>query len=115
MDRLFIELYLDEDVSVLIADILRGRGFNATTTRDEGQRQNTDAEQLAYAADHHKTILTHNRVDFEILAQKYTDSGSKHFGIILARRHPPYELVRRLLVILNNVTADEIEDQIRYI
>lgn len=27
MAGLFIELYLDEDVSILIAELLRGRGF----------------------------------------------------------------------------------------
>jgi hypothetical protein len=45
----------------------------------------------------------------------YADAGKKHYGIILAARHPPYELVRRLMRILNHVTADEMEDQIRYI
>jgi hypothetical protein len=37
MNHLFIELYLDEDVDVLIADLLRARGFKATTTREAGQ------------------------------------------------------------------------------
>ena len=39
MNRLFIELYLDEDVDVLVADLLRARGFVATTTRDAGNLQ----------------------------------------------------------------------------
>ncbi|WP_420631365.1 DUF5615 family PIN-like protein [Candidatus Leptofilum sp.] len=115
MSRLFIELYLDEDVNVLIADLLRGRGFSAVTTRDEEQLQNSDAAQLAYAVSHQKTLLTHNRADFEALARKYATSGQKHYGIILATRHSPYELVRRLMRVLNNVTADEMENQIRYI
>ena len=42
MSRLFIELYLDEDVNVLVADLLRGRGFVAVTTRDESQLENSD-------------------------------------------------------------------------
>jgi len=33
-ERLFIELYLDEDVSVLLADLLKARGFNVETARD---------------------------------------------------------------------------------
>ena len=37
MNRFFIELYLDEDVDVLVADLLRARGFVATTTRDAGK------------------------------------------------------------------------------
>ncbi len=115
MSGLFIELYLDEDVSVLVADLLHGRGFVAITTRDEGQLQNSDAEQLAYAVRQRKTLLTHNRADFEALAQAYRDGDKKHYGIILVEHHSPYELVRRLMRILNHITADEMENQVRYI
>jgi hypothetical protein len=59
--------------------------------------------------------LTHNRVDFEALATDYFQTGTIHYGIIIARRHPPYELSRRILVLLNQVTADEMVDQLRYI
>ena len=34
MSRLFIELYLDEDVDVLVADLVRARGFKVTTTQE---------------------------------------------------------------------------------
>lgn len=36
MSDVFIRLYLDEDVNVLIADLLKARGFDALTTRDAG-------------------------------------------------------------------------------
>ena len=115
MENLFIELYLDEDVNVLIADLLRGRGFNAVTTRDEGQLQNSDAQQLAYAVNQKRALLTHNRADFDALAQQYQEDGLTHYGLILATRHRPYELVRRLTIILNKVTADEMVNQVRYV
>ena len=115
MSRLFIELYLDEDVPVLIADLIKARGFAATTTRDAGQLQNTDPEQLAHAVSQQKTLVTHNRVDFEQLAQEYFEREKKHYGIIFAVRHSPQEIALRLLIILNNVTADEMENQVRYI
>lgn len=115
MSRLFIELYLDEDVHVVIADLLRGRGFVATTARDAELLGKTDEEQLAYAVSQRKTLLTHNRHDFEVLAQEYPITEKAHFGIILAKRYPPYDLVRRLMRILNHVSADEIQNQVRYI
>lgn len=34
--QLFIELYLDEDVDVLVAELLRARGFVAVTTLESG-------------------------------------------------------------------------------
>ena len=115
MSRLFIELYLDEDVDVLIADLVRARSFQAMTTQETGQTGKNDTEQLAYAVGQQKTLLTHNRSDFESLAQHYLAAGQTHYGIIIATRRSPYEIVRRLLAILNQVTADEMENQLRYI
>jgi hypothetical protein len=113
--NLFIELYLDEDVSVLVADLVRARGFITNTTRAAGQLRASDTDQLAYTVSQHQTLLTHNRADFEALAQTYFATGQIHYGIIIAVRHPPYEIVRRLLLILNQVTADEMHNQLRYI
>jgi len=39
---LFIKLYLDEDVDVLIADLMRARGFVATTMQEAGQVHASD-------------------------------------------------------------------------
>ena len=112
---LFIELYLDEDVDVLIADLLKSYGFSALTTRDAGQLRNSDEDQLAYATVQQKALLTHNRVHFEALAKSYFEQGKTHWGIIIAVRRSSYEIVQRLLGILNQVTADEMKNQIRYI
>jgi predicted nuclease of predicted toxin-antitoxin system len=115
VSRLFIELYLDEDVSVLIADLLRSRGFVATTTQEAGNLGCADYRQLEYATDQRKTLLTHNRADFEALAQKYFSEARLHSGIVIAVRRPPIEIAKRLLTVLNSVTSDEMENQIRYI
>lgn len=115
MNELFIELYLDEDVDVLVADLLAARGFVATTTTEAGNKGKPDDEQLAIATAAQQTILTHNRVDFEELAAEYFDQGKDHCGIIIAVRRPAQEIAQRLLIILNNVTADEMKNQVRYI
>ncbi|MCW6050324.1 DUF5615 family PIN-like protein [Microcoleus sp. A2-C5] len=115
MSNLFICLYLDEDVNVLVADLLKARGFDALTVRDAGQLQASDEEQLAYAVNQRRTLVTHNRSDFEKLIQAYFDTSRTHYGVILAFRRPPQEIAQRLLVILNQVTADEMENQVRYI
>ena len=53
---LFIEFYLDEDVSTLVADLLRGRGFSAISTVEAGQLGNTDVAQLNYAVTNSKVL-----------------------------------------------------------
>ena len=115
MSRPFIDLYLDEDVDVLIAELVRVRGYVATTTHEAGQVGASDAEQLEYAVQHEKTFFTHNRVDFESLARQYFEAGRRHFGIIIAVRRPPHQVARRLLSILSETTGDEMEDQVRYV
>ena len=115
MNRLFISLYLDEDVSVLIGALVGSRGLSATTTLQAGQMGKTDAQQLAFAAQRGLAILTHNRADFEKLAAEYYAQGRFHAGVIIAVRRSPYDLTRRLLQLLNDVPADEMDNQVRYI
>jgi hypothetical protein len=115
LSRLFIELYTDEDVSVLLADLIRARGFSVATTQEAGNLGRSDEEQLAHAVGEQKAFLTHNRADFERLAREYFASGTPHYGIIIAVRRPPREIARRLLSLLNQVTADELMNQIRYV
>ena len=92
MNRLFIEIYLDEDVDVLVADLARARGFHATTTQQASRVRAEDREQLAYAISLGAAMLTHNRADYEALTKEYFASGQTHFGIIIAVQRPPYEL-----------------------
>jgi hypothetical protein len=55
------------------------------------------------------------RVDFEALHLAYLSVGEDHAGIIIARRHSAQEVAQRLLIILYAVTADEMQNQLRYI
>ena len=49
-DRIFSHLYLDEDVSVLIAALLRPHGFDVLTTREAHNFGQSDSFQLLFAA-----------------------------------------------------------------
>ncbi len=115
MNPQFISLYLDEDVDVLIADLVKAYGFEATTTRQAEQLGKSDEDQLTYAVDNGMTLLTHNRVHFERLATTYFNQGKDHRGIIIAVQRSPYEITQRLLKILNHLKPDEMKNQLRYI
>lgn len=95
--------------------MLRAYGFVAITARDVGQLHKTDEQQLEYAVSHRKALLTHNRADFEALALSYFAAGKMHYGIIIAVRRPPGDIIKRLLAILDQVSSDEMVNQIRYI
>lgn len=98
---------------ILLADLIRARGFSVTTTRDAENLHASDEQQLAYAVQQQATFFTHNRTDFEDLATSYFTNNQHH--AVIAVRNPVHEIARRLLIILNHVTADEMQDQLRYI
>jgi len=75
----------------------------------------SDKDQFAYAVSQQKAFLTHNRPHFERLFQEYLTAGEKHSGLIIAVRRRPHDIARRILKILNFVTADEMENQLRYV
>jgi uncharacterized protein with PIN domain len=107
-------LYCDEDVSVVLAAMLRARGFPVTTARDAGHLGRTDEDQLQGAAAADWILLTHNRADFERLHRQWIESGRRHAGIIIARRRLPGELVVRLGRLLGRLTADDFTNQLFY-
>jgi len=112
---LFIAIYLDEDVGVVIANLLSALRFRAVTARDAGRLGYSDPEQLAYAATQGFCALTHNREDFEELHRQYLATGRNHSGIIIAVRRPPYEISDCLLRLIYRFTADEMRNQLLYI
>jgi hypothetical protein len=115
VSELFISVYLDEDVNVLVAELIRLQNFRVLTVTEAARKGKSDAEQLEFATENGYTILTHNRVDYEKLAQEYFANNQTHAGIIVAVRRPAQKIAERLLKILNNFTADEVFNQIIYI
>ncbi|MEH2136820.1 DUF5615 family PIN-like protein [Nostoc sp.] len=63
----FAALYSDEDMSALVATLLRSRGLDITTVSEQATLGKTDREQLEFATSMSRCFLTHNRVDFERL------------------------------------------------
>jgi predicted nuclease of predicted toxin-antitoxin system len=112
---LFIRVYLDEDVHPGVAAALRARGFDAVSAHEAGRRGGSDAEQLAYAATNERALLTFNAVDFLELHRERFATGRPHWGIILCEQAPVGEVVRRLLNLLNRVSADEMRAQIYWL
>lgn len=100
---------------MLVADLLRARGVFALTTAEARNWGSSDPQQLEFAVDKRYCLLTHNRTDFEVLAKEYFAAEKFHFGIVIAHRRPPKEIVRRLMLILSCTPRAEIQNQLIYI
>ncbi|MEH2246086.1 DUF5615 family PIN-like protein [Nostoc sp.] len=110
----FATLYSDEDMSALVATLLRSRGLNITTVPEQGTIGKTDREQLEFTTFVGRCILTHNRVDFERLHLQYIDENREHFGIIVVPHKNAYEVAQRIGILVSTLTADEIRNQLLY-
>ena len=96
-----LRVYLDEDVDVLVAPLLRARRFDCTTALDEGHLGWSDVQHLEWTTAESRIMVTHNRVDFDNLAKQWSQRSKDHAGIVLAiRRANTYELLRRVLPVL---------------
>jgi predicted nuclease of predicted toxin-antitoxin system len=110
-----IKLYLDEDVEVFLADAVRRRGYEANTTRDCGNLGNADLAQIAFAHRNGSVILTHNVQDFPRLHYEITGRNEHHNGFIVAKKESPTIILRRLLKLLTEKSAEDMQDMLEYL
>ncbi|HIC94315.1 MAG TPA: hypothetical protein EYP09_08715 [Anaerolineae bacterium] len=112
---LFIRLYLDEDVHKRVASALRLRHFDVISAHEVGRWGFSDEEQLTYAATEGRALFTYNTPDYLRVHLDWLQRGKEHYGIIVSDQLPIGETVRRLLNLLNRVTADEMRNEIRWL
>jgi hypothetical protein len=112
---LFIRLYLDEDVHKQVAAGLRLRSFDVVSAHEIGRWGFTDESQLSYASSEGRAIFTYNASDYLELHQEWLRRGKDHCGIIVSDQLRLGETVRRLLRLLNQVAADEMKNQVRWL
>ena len=110
----FAALYTDEDMSALVATLLRSRGLDIATVPEQATLGKTDREQLEFATSLSRCILTHNRVDFERLHLQCVDEDKQHSGIIVVPQKNAYEVAQRIGVLVSALMVDEITNQLLY-
>jgi predicted nuclease of predicted toxin-antitoxin system len=90
-----IKFHLDESVTNTIANGLRTRGIDVTTSPEEGLIGASDERQLAYALSQQRVIFTFDD-DFLSLAS----TGIEHYGIIYTRqqRQPIGKIISNLVL-----------------
>jgi len=113
--RLYIVSYLDEDVDVDLVPALRQQDYEAYTVRDVGRRGLSDEAQLRFATERGWTVVTHNVNDFKRLHSTWIQQGKTHAGIIVSKRLEIGRMLRALLNLLNQVSAEEAKNQLFYL
>jgi uncharacterized protein with PIN domain len=107
-----IRFHLDENVNGAVANGLRLRGIDVTTTHNAGLIGASDDEHLAFASSENRVIVTHDD-DFLKLA----DRNLAHPGIVYAhpRRYTIGRLVHGLVALWRSRTQEMMRGQVEYL
>jgi hypothetical protein len=113
-----IRLYLDEDaIFHELRDALRVQGIDVRTVTEEGTGGYSDEEQLLHAKTLDRVIYTFNQGHFMALHNRFLTENISHAGIIIApqQRYSIGEQVRRLMLIAEYKSAEEMQDQVVFL
>lgn len=110
-----MRLFLDEQISPVVSERLRERGFDVVSPHDLGTCGLPDADQFAWSAAHGRAIVTYNISDFRPLADQYLARGQDHSGLILVseRTIPQRDLGTLLRALEAVLTAHPEGDALR--
>lgn len=109
------KLHLNEHLSWHLAEQLRKLGFDVTSTIELHMLEDDDETQLAFAVSQQRAIVSINHQHFAPLHAKYIAEGKEHWGIILSTEEPTPVMRRRLLRLLNTLSADDLKNQMRWL
>ncbi len=89
-----VKFHLDENVNPAVAEGLRLRGFDATTTVGQRLLRASDDKQLRVATAGRRALVSHDVTTLPSLHADWLAAGREHAGIILAPARPVGALVR---------------------
>jgi len=80
-----ISIFTDEMVSTRLAVVLRERGYDVVSCHEAGRANQriSDTEQLVFAAERGRAILTQNATHFYALDSAWKVAGRAHAGILV--------------------------------
>ncbi len=107
-----IRFHLDENVDPAVADALRRRGVDVSTTREAGLLRAGDDKQLAFVESEGRILVTHD-ADFLRIHR----DGETHPGIVYCAHESRTlsEIVAALLLIRECLTPQDMRRHVEYL
>lgn len=105
-----IKLYLDEDISPEVAVVLRSRGYDAVSAHEIGMRAKKDEEQLEYATQNKRVLITYNVRHFAQIAENFYHKRKDHLGIVVSKKIDLREMIKLTENLLNKAKSDNLKN-----
>ena len=107
-----LRFHLDENVDDAIATGLRGRGIDVTTTVESGLGGVPDEQQLSFALNQERVIVTY---DDDLLVLHA--SGAKHAGIAFStlRTRSIGQLIRKLVSLSRHYDPPDMRGRVEFL
>ena len=105
-----MKLYLDEDISYKVAEILRKWGIDAVSAHETGMLGGSDEEQLSFSASEGRAMVTRNRDDFITLTVQFFEALKPHKGLIIVPHTIPGSEFSKLAALLGKFSKDYPQD-----
>ncbi|QSJ19449.1 DUF5615 family PIN-like protein [Nostoc sp. UHCC 0702] len=107
-----IKFHLDENITLAIANGLRRRGIDVTTTPEQGIIGQSDEQQLEFAISQNRVIFTQD-TDF----LRLHDAGYSHCGLIYCPQISKSigEILQRLILIWEVIDAEEMHNHLEFL
>jgi predicted nuclease of predicted toxin-antitoxin system len=86
-----MRFFLDEDLSDAIAVAAQVRGIDIISARQARRGGLTDEEQLLFAAQEERCVISKNAKHFVPLSREFEARGLPHAGVLLVARSLPGE------------------------
>jgi predicted nuclease of predicted toxin-antitoxin system len=107
-----VRFHLDENVDPAIAEGLRRRGADVTTSQDAGLLNATDDEQIAYSTDSGRVLVTHDEGFLAIAKGRSPHSGMAYCHI---QSRSIGEVIAGLMLIRDCMTPEEMHDHVEFL
>ena len=102
--------YLDEHIPKVLALRLREAGFDVLTTDEARHKSTDDEDQLAFANEEGRVVLTFDSKDYVPLVLRWARERREHAGVLLSPESGTNELYQRLLPILHQHTPETMHN-----
>jgi len=100
-----MKVYLDEDLSPKIGEILRRSGIDALSAHEAGMCEAADRKQLEFAATEKRCLVTRNRDDFIRLTVQFFNDRRPHWGVLIIPHTIPGDQFSRIASLIKKFSS----------